>query len=64
MVEWIPQLLPALMNVAECLDFEHGPDATIASAAMARLEQPAINFPPFFATGGHDLVEGCLWMLI
>ena len=43
MVERIAQARPALMDVEERLDLQHGTDPTVTGTAMTSLEQPAVD---------------------
>ncbi len=63
MVERVADRLPALMNIEEGFDLQHGPDTTVASALMAALEQPAVDFLALELAGFDHLAEGRLGMV-
>ncbi len=63
-IEGIAQLGPALMDIEESLDFQHGTDPRITGAAVASLEQPAVDLLTLVAAGSHGIGEGCLIKLL
>ena len=57
MVERVADFLPALVNIKEGLDFQHGADTTVPGALVPALEQPAIDLLAFEPAGFDDLAE-------
>ncbi|MOA02222.1 hypothetical protein D3C78_1216650 [compost metagenome] len=64
MIERITQPRPALMDVEEGFDLQHGTDAAIPGAAMAGLEQPAVHFLALITAGRDRIGEGRLVELL
>ncbi|MNP11639.1 hypothetical protein D3C76_1038350 [compost metagenome] len=63
-IERITQPRPALMDVEEGFDLQHGTDAAIPGAAMAGLEQPAVHFLALITAGRDRIGEGRLVELL
>ena len=59
-VERIAHLLPALMNIKEGFDLQHGPNPAVTGASVLAFKQPAVNFLALELTGGNRLLEGGL----
>src|SRR3546814_16152773 len=57
MVERVADFLPALVDIKEGFDLQHGTDTTVASALVPALEQPAIDLLAFEPAGFDDLAE-------
>ncbi|MNS72628.1 hypothetical protein D3C72_1060460 [compost metagenome] len=60
MIKRITQACPALMDVEEGLDLQHGADPAIPGAAMAGLEQPAVDLLTLIPAGRNRIGEGGL----
>jgi len=63
MVERVAHGLPALMDVEERFDLQHGADPAVTRTLVTALEQPAIDLLAFEFTGFDDLVEARLWVV-
>ncbi|MNO86941.1 hypothetical protein D3C76_783560 [compost metagenome] len=63
MVEWIAHAFPALVDVEEGFDFDHGADATVTRTLVTALEQPAIHFLALEAAGIDHFGERCAGVL-
>ncbi len=64
MIERITQSGPALMDIEEGLDLQHGADPAVAGAAVTGLEQPAVNLLPLVPARLDGIGEGRLVKLL
>ncbi len=64
MIERVAQASPALMDVEEGLNLQHGADPAIPGTAMTGLEQPAVDLLTLVTAGGYRIGKGGLVKLL
>ena len=64
MVERVTELGPALMDIEEGFNLQHGADPAVTGTAMTGLEQPAVDLLPLVTTGRHRVGKGRLVELL